>query len=201
MPGGSVARRRHRDCKRTRTVRRTSKNTQLAYAGPVPSALLNRFVMLTDYVAADERLVACPNQDVAYGGGSVGLEVSPVVIQVPDFGNRFWVYQAVDARTDSFAKLGRMYGTKPGFYLLVGPHWQGDVPKGMPGFVSFKTFRADDGERVSVIEFESEEALRAWREHPEHRKAQELGRSAFYAESQIRVCSVIRQYGFKRSKA
>ena len=45
------------------------------------------------------------------------------------------------------------------------------LAEGMPGFVSFKTFRADDGERVSVIEFESEEALRAWREHPEHRKA------------------------------
>jgi heme-degrading monooxygenase HmoA len=54
---------------------------------------------------------------------------------------------------------------------------------------------------VSVIEFESEEALRAWREHPEHRKAQELGRAAFYAELQIQVCSVIRQYGFKRSNA
>ena len=73
-----------------------AKSTQLAYAGPVPSAPLNRLVMLTDYVAADERIVACPNQDVAYGGGSVSLELTPVVIQVPDFGDRFWVYQAVD---------------------------------------------------------------------------------------------------------
>jgi heme-degrading monooxygenase HmoA len=75
------------------------------------------------------------------------------------------------------------------------------LAESMPGFVSFKTFRAEDGERVSVIEFASEEALRAWREHPEHRKAQELGRAAFYAEFQIQVCSVIRQYGFKRSNA
>jgi heme-degrading monooxygenase HmoA len=50
-----------------------------------------------------------------------------------------------------------------------------DLAEAMPGFLSFKTFRAEDGERVSVIEFESEEALRAGREHPEHRKAQELG--------------------------
>jgi heme-degrading monooxygenase HmoA len=73
------------------------------------------------------------------------------------------------------------------------------LAEGMPGFVSFKTFQADDGERVSVIEFASEEALRTWREHPEHRKAQELGRAAFYAEFQIQVCTVIRQHGFKRS--
>ena len=69
------------------------KSKELAYSGPVPSAPLNRIVMLTDYVAADERIVACPNQDVVYGGGSLGLDQSPVVIQVPDFGDRFWVYQ------------------------------------------------------------------------------------------------------------
>jgi len=29
-----------------------------------------------------------------------------VVVQVPEFGARFWVYQIVDLRTDSFAELG-----------------------------------------------------------------------------------------------
>ena len=43
-----------------------------------------------------------------------------------DFGDRFWVYQIVDQRTDSFAQVGKMYGTKPGFYLLAGPlEWNG----------------------------------------------------------------------------
>ena len=77
--------------------------------------------MLTDYVDPRRANVACPNQDVVYGIGSLALDVSPVVIQVPDFGDRFWVYQAVDLRTDSFVQLGKMYGTTPGFYLLVGP--------------------------------------------------------------------------------
>ena len=35
-----------------------------------PAAPLNRIVMLTDYVAPEERIVACPNQDVVYGVGS-----------------------------------------------------------------------------------------------------------------------------------
>jgi hypothetical protein len=39
------------------------KSKELTYAGPVPAAPLNRIVMLTDYVAPDERIVACPNQD------------------------------------------------------------------------------------------------------------------------------------------
>jgi hypothetical protein len=57
--------------------------------------------------------------------------MTPVVIQAPDFGDRFWVYQVVDCRTDSFVQLGKMYNTTPGFYLLVGPNWQGETPKGI----------------------------------------------------------------------
>src|SRR5262245_35685474 len=111
--------------------RSAEQSKELAYAGPVPAAPLNRLVMLTDYVASDERLVACPNQDVAYGGGSLGLDRSSVVIQVPDFGQRFWVYQVVDLRTDSVVQLGKMYGTTPGFYLIVRQNWQGNVPNGI----------------------------------------------------------------------
>src|SRR5262245_36779714 len=111
--------------------RSAEQSKELAYAGPVPAAPLNRLVMLTDYVASDERLVACPNQDVAYGGGSLGLDRSSVVIQVPDFGDRFWVYQVVDLRTDSFVQLGKMYGTTPGFYLIAGTNWRGVPTKGI----------------------------------------------------------------------
>ena len=99
--------------------------------GPLMEAPVNRLAMLTDYVSPEERSVACPNQDVVYGIGALALDVSPVVIQVPDFGDRFWVYQVVDLRTDSFVQIGKMYGTTPGFYLLVGPDWKGEIPKGI----------------------------------------------------------------------
>ncbi len=101
--------------------------------GIVPVSPPNRLAMLTDYVQPEERMVACPNQDVVYGFALLALDKSPVVIQVPDFGDRFWVYQIVDLRTDGFAEMGKMYGTKPGFYLLVGPNWNGVVPKEISG--------------------------------------------------------------------
>lgn len=106
---------------------------EMAYTGPLPRAPINKLTMLTDYVDPAERSIACPNQDVVYGLGLLALDLSPVVIQVPDFGKRFWVYQIVDMRTDSFARLGAMHRTKPGFYLLVGPKWKGEVPKGITG--------------------------------------------------------------------
>ena len=134
---------------------------QLQYVGPLPQAPLNHLCMLTDYISPDQRNTACPNQDVVYGAGLVGLEITPVVIQVPDFGNRFWVYQIVDLRTDSFAQLGKMHGTTPGFYLLVGPDWQGELPKGITkvfrastntGFLAPRVFQDDNAEDKRAIQ-------------------------------------------------
>ena len=113
--------------------------------GIVPVGPPNRLAMLTDYIQPEERLVACPNQDVVYGFALLALDQSPVVIQVPNFGDRFWVYQIVDLRTDSFADLGKMYGSKPGFYLLAGPNWNGKVPRGIT-----KVFRAKTNTGVVI---------------------------------------------------
>ncbi|TSA02158.1 MAG: antibiotic biosynthesis monooxygenase [Nitrospiraceae bacterium] len=71
-----------------------------------------------------------------------------------------------------------------------------ELAEKMPGFISQKSFKSDDGERVSIIEFASEETLRAWKEHPEHRVAQELGRTKFYSEYSVQICSLKRQYEF-----
>jgi hypothetical protein len=70
--------------------------------------------MLTGYLSADQTTIACPNQDVVYGTGFFALDKGPVVFQVPDFGDRFWVYALYDARTDEFSEIGRQYGTAPG---------------------------------------------------------------------------------------
>jgi heme-degrading monooxygenase HmoA len=66
----------------------------------------------------------------------------------------------------------------------------------MPGFVSIKTFTAEDGERVSIVEFATREAHDAWHRHPEHVEAQRLGRERFYSEFSIQVCEVARQRSF-----
>ena len=62
----------------------------------------------------------------------------------------------------------------------------------MPGYISHKGFVAEDGERVTIVEFESEEALNGWRIHPEHTKAKRRGIEAFYSHYKFQICSVIR---------
>ena len=68
----------------------------------------------------------------------------------------------------------------------------------MPGFRSFKMFEAPDGERLALIEFETEAQSRAWGQHLEHRKAQQEGRELYYAEYSVQVCEVVRESRFER---
>jgi hypothetical protein len=111
--------------------------------GVLPVAPESRLSMLSDYIDPAETFVTCPNQDVVYGLGFFDLDGEPVVIQVPDFGDRFWVYALYDQRTDQFGELGKPYGTKPGFYLLAGPNWKDNVPKGITGVVRSSTSLAN----------------------------------------------------------
>jgi hypothetical protein len=116
--------------------------------GVLPAAPRGQLAMLHDYIEPSETFVTCPNQDVTYGLGFFSLDEEPVVIQVPDFGSRFWVYALYDARTDQFASIGKPYQSAPGFYLLVGPKWNGQKPAGIAAVVQSSTELADVIPRV-----------------------------------------------------
>jgi heme-degrading monooxygenase HmoA len=62
-----------------------------------------------------------------------------------------------------------------------------------PGFVEFKMFSADDGERLALVTFASDDAETAWRDDVRHRAAQQRGRDEFYREYDVAVCAVQRR--------
>ena len=68
----------------------------------------------------------------------------------------------------------------------------------MPGFLSYRTYTSEQGERASLIEFESAEHLRAWRTHPEHAEAMRIGRERFYSEYSLLVADPVRESRFER---
>lgn len=133
-------------------INRRNKITQAPHpgllGGVLPVAPRGQIGMLHDYIAPSETFVTCPNQDVVYGLGFFSLDEEPVVIQVPDFGDRFWVYALYDARTNQFGELGKPYGSKPGFYLLAGPGWKGETPAGITAVVRSQTTLANAIPRV-----------------------------------------------------
>jgi heme-degrading monooxygenase HmoA len=67
----------------------------------------------------------------------------------------------------------------------------------MPGYISHKGFTAEDGERCTIVEFEHEEGMRAWRTNAEHITAQKDARLKYYAEYSVQVCTLDRENKFK----
>ncbi|MGH7336868.1 MAG: antibiotic biosynthesis monooxygenase family protein, partial [Myxococcota bacterium] len=62
-----------------------------------------------------------------------------------------------------------------------------EIVAAMPGFRGIRSYAAEDGEQLSVIEFDSHESLAAWRDHAEHRIAQELGKQKYYSEYHLQI--------------
>jgi len=71
-----------------------------------------------------------------------------------------------------------------------------ELAQRMPGYVSHKSFTADDGERVTIVEFKDMESQRAWATQMDHVAAKKQGREAFYAEYALQICEVLRESNF-----
>ena len=60
------------------------------------------------------------------------------------------------------------------------------------GFLGMDSVRDDDGHGITVSYWESEESIRAWKQHAEHREAQHHGMKEWYAAFELRVARVER---------
>ena len=65
------------------------------------------------------------------------------------------------------------------------------------GFVSIERFESltQPGKILSLSFWRDEEAVAQWRQLEAHRRTQELGRNAYFADYRLRVAGVIRDYG------
>lgn len=77
--------------------------------------------------------------------------------------------------------------------------WAGriaELAKTMPGYISHKGFTAEDGERVTIVEFADEASQQAWSRQAQHVEAKKKGRADFYSEYKIQICTVQRETSF-----
>ena len=77
-------------------------------------------------------------------------------------------------------------------YMALAPKMS-ELAKQVPGYLSHKAFVAEDGERVTVVEFMDLESQRVWETQADHVAAKKRGREAFYSEYSIQVCEVLRE--------
>jgi len=78
------------------------------------------------------REVVSPNNDTLYDNVWLDLAAGPLVIDIPDMGDRYWTLGFLDFWTNPFAYAGRRTtGNRAQSVFVHGPRWQGDVPAGM----------------------------------------------------------------------
>lgn len=76
-----------------------------------------------------------------------------------------------------------------------------ELAHGQTGFLGVESAR-DSSERrtvgITVSYWDSLDAIRNWKQHAEHRIAQQTGRDRWYESYRVRICKVERDYGFER---
>lgn len=64
-----------------------------------------------------------------------------------------------------------------------------------PGYLGAESTRGPDGFGITVAYFDSEDAIRAWRDHADHAAARRQGRATWYDRFELRIARVERAYG------
>lgn len=71
-----------------------------------------------------------------------------------------------------------------------------ELAQEVDGFLGLESASGDAADlRITVSYWRDLDAIKRWREHAEHRLAQEKGRSTWYRCYQLRICRVEREYG------
>ncbi|MDG0814795.1 DUF1254 domain-containing protein [Bdellovibrio svalbardensis] len=95
------------------------------------AAPTNQFVhkkTFPDYSFTD---VVTPNADTLYSSAWLDLTKEPIVLSLPDTGNRYYLMQMMSAWTEVFANPGsRTTGNRKIDFVITGPRWTGTVPAG-----------------------------------------------------------------------
>jgi heme-degrading monooxygenase HmoA len=71
-----------------------------------------------------------------------------------------------------------------------------ELAAGQAGFLGVESVRDGEGVGITVSYWSSLEAIGNWKQHAEHRVAQELGRTTWYSEYRLRISRVERDEHF-----
>jgi hypothetical protein len=92
------------------------------------------------YTPADTA-IQTPNSDTPYSFAGLDLRAEPIVLTLPPIDKkRYFSVQLIDAYTFNFAYLGsRTTGNDGGSFLIAGPGWKGETPKGVKKVIRSET--------------------------------------------------------------
>ena len=93
---------------------------------------LNEFNFVRKLVTPKDTWVVSPNNDTQYNRAFLDLTDEPVVLHIPDMGNRYYWFPIGDIYHNLYEHLSwNTVGFKGGDFALCAPGWQGILPEGI----------------------------------------------------------------------
>ena len=93
----------------------------------------NQLLNMPRVYTPDDTAIETPNSDTPYSLVGMDLRPEPMVLTVPPIEKeRYFSIQLIDAYTLNFGYIGsRTTGNDGGSFLVAGPRWSGETPKGV----------------------------------------------------------------------
>src|SRR5882724_9129434 len=132
---------------------------------PEYKAPWNQLVNIPRVYTPADTAIQTPNSDTPYSFVGMDLRAEPIVLTVPPIEKeRYFSVQLIDAYTFNLAYIGsRTTGNDGGSYLIAGPGWKGETPKGVKEVIRSETkfvfavyrtqlFKPDDIDNVKKVQ-------------------------------------------------
>jgi hypothetical protein len=113
----------------------------LDFKSPDYRAPFNTIASLSNVATPADHFVITTNSDTPYSFLWMDLRAEPIVVTMPKIEEgRYYSGQLIDLYTFNFAYIGtRTEGNDGGDFLVVGPGWQGEKPKGIKTVIHCET--------------------------------------------------------------
>jgi hypothetical protein len=110
-------------------------------SGPNFVAPFNTIGHSSRVATPQDKQFVTPNSDTPYSYIWMDLRAEPLVITMPKIDKgRYYSAQLIDLYTHNFGYLGtRNHGNAGGDFLITGPDWKGEKPKGIKAIISSET--------------------------------------------------------------
>ncbi len=101
------------------------------------SAPLNQYGHMRTFPDDTFTIVVRPNADTLYSSLAYDVTKEPLIVSIPDAGDRYYLMPFMDMWSDVFTVPGtRTTGNAAQTFAIVGPNWKGPLPKGVKEYRS-----------------------------------------------------------------
>jgi hypothetical protein len=109
--------------------------------GPEYKVPWNQLLNIPRVYTPEDKAIQTPNSDTPYSMVGMDLRAEPMVLTVPVIEKeRYFSIQLIDAYTQNFDYIGsRATDNDGGSFLIAGPNWKGETPKGVKKVIRSET--------------------------------------------------------------